>query len=157
MSTGCNHQGRQAGNSWKIRVREPSVPQVCFALRELSDLLLEYTGKLPGISAEETVCNIIELSVRPDDVPENGYRITVEPPENGRQRVVIRGYDPTSLMYGCMDFCFNRIPEMSLSRTTANPYYFKRLFAEDALPPSGCCECAAPSAPRSVDMGIGCV
>ena len=136
-------------NDWQIRLHGVSGGEIRFALNELSSVISEHTHMAPRTGTENGSTNAVHLAVRKDGVPENGYRVKVEAPADGRQDVFIEGDSPVSLSHGVMDFCYRYLPRARISGTVANPYYYRALFADDFLPPE---EWA--SAPRILRRGL---
>ena len=123
-------------NGRLIRLHGVSDAKIRFALDELSRVICGYARRRPCIGTEDSGAETVHLSVRKDRVPENGYRVNVTAPTDGRQDVFIEGSDPVSLSYGVMDFCHRYLPRACISGTVADPYYFRSLFSGDALPPT---------------------
>ena len=119
---------------WCIRFAGVSPQEIPFAVSELSAAIYGYTRRLPAVGTGDGEASSVLLALGGEGVPENGYRVTVGEVQKGRQQVTIRGFDAYALQCGCMDFCGRYLSQAALSRRTANPYYFKALFGEDALP-----------------------
>ena len=136
-------------NDWQIRLHGVSDGQISFALNELSRVISSHTHRTPVPGTEGSGANAVHLSVLKDHVPENGYRVEVAIPADGRQDVFIEGGDPVSLSYGVMDFCHRYLPRARISGTVADPYYYRALFTDDALPPA-----EYTSAPRIQRRGL---
>ena len=136
-------------NDWQIRLHGVSGREIRFALNELSSVISEHTHMAPRTGTENGSTNAVHLAVRKDGVPENGYRVKVEAPADGRQDVFIEGDSSVSLSHGVMDFCHRYLPKARISGTVANPYYYRALFAEVFLTPE---EWA--SAPRILHRGL---
>ncbi|MBR5752282.1 MAG: hypothetical protein IKX84_07815 [Clostridia bacterium] len=134
---------------WCIRLSGVSEEQIRFALKELHAVMGSYAHGQPSAKAYEDGMNAVCLSVRKDSVPANGYRVKIEEPSGGRQRVFIDGSDPEALTCGVMDFCHRCLPRAAVSHTTADPYYFRALFEKDFLPPE-----EYDSAPRIPKRGL---
>ncbi|MBR7040552.1 MAG: hypothetical protein IKI24_01780 [Clostridia bacterium] len=136
-------------NDWQIRLHGVSGGEISFVLSELARVICGHARREPRIGAEDGSLSTVHLSVRKDGVPENGYRIKVETPASGMQHVFIEGDSPISLGYGVMDFCHRYLPRAAISGTVANPYYYRKLFSDDFLPPA-----QYAGAPRILHRGL---
>ena len=117
---------------WQI-VQRGTSSQECFGVKNVAAALRQRTGYDPAVvPKEDPSAHAILIGGQEAglDVPENGYRILVKEPEDGRQRVFILGADATNVLYGCMDFVSVYLAQAELAHRSCSPYYFKPLFAD---------------------------
>ncbi len=133
---------------WQIAFEDAPSGPVCFGLRLVAAAIRENAGYDPKIGPEDGAFNAVvcRLAGKAEGVPENGYRLTVEPEKDGRQRAVILGADDAALMYGCVEFAGAYLSQARLSRSAHAPYYFHTLFGGTPLPPVD--RAGSPAIPR---------